>query len=77
MKINQIQRIHIGDSTKDFNYCSKQYQLIDYISNNTNEIRLKVKKSLGDGLTKALDITISSEYGDDIVRINIDDDADN
>ena len=31
----------------------------------------------GPGQTKELDITVSSEYGDDIVWINIDDDADN
>jgi len=31
----------------------------------------------GKGQTKELDVTISSEYGDDIIRINIDDDADN
>ncbi len=77
LQINEIQRIHIGDSTKDFDYCSKQYQLLSVISNNTNEIRLRVKKVKGSGATKELDITVSSEYGEDIVRINIDDDADN
>jgi len=38
---------------------------------------MKVSKNSGQGTIKDLDVTISSEYGDNIIRINIDDDADN
>jgi len=38
---------------------------------------MKVRKFSGTGKVKDLDITISSEFGDDIVRVNIDDDSDN
>lgn len=77
LMINKIQRIHIGDSTKDFNFCDKTYKLKSVISNNTNELWMKVSKNSGQGTIKDLDVTISSEYGDNIIRINIDDDADN
>jgi len=75
LKFGKIARIHLGDSSKDFNYCDKNYKLKSFISNKTDELRMRVGKTSGTGSVKDLDITVTSEYGDNIVRINIDDDS--
>lgn len=70
-----ISRIHFGYSKSDFNYCSKNYILKSFDGDKPGEYRMKVSKQFGTGKMKDLDIHLY-DYGDDIIRINIDDDSD-
>lgn len=48
-----------------------------FIAETDNELRIKIVKNKGTTNEKALDVTVQTGFGIDVVRINIDDDSDN